>query len=331
MSEQGPDNGLPDAEWSRPVLLQQAREQAGLHIAALAAALKVPVRKLEALEAGRYDELPDLTFARALASSACRHLRLDPAPVLAQIPQGRRPALGGAGEALNTPFRPAQQPSGPSGTTSPARRVWWGAAVLLLAAVGLYVWPDASEWLSSTTLNIPASAPTPVSTTAEPVVTLAQEGTDPAPVPAVEPALPLLQDTAGAPSAASPVQTLGPDGRVATEAEAAATVQGAAVVEAPALATTATLAPSSSVADVADERKLLVIRASDETWIEVVNGSGKVVIQRVFKAGDSMDFSSAPPYRVVVGRADVVQVLVRGQSFDVMPHARNSVARFEVR
>ncbi|MBU7575138.1 MAG: helix-turn-helix domain-containing protein, partial [Hydrogenophaga sp.] len=61
---------------SRPVLLRAAREAAGLHIAALAAALKVPVKKLEALEAGRYSELPDLTFARALASSACRHLKV---------------------------------------------------------------------------------------------------------------------------------------------------------------------------------------------------------------------------------------------------------------
>ena len=78
----------------RPVRLREAREAAGLHIAAMAAALKVPVRKLEALEAGRYDELPDLTFARALASSACRQLKIDPAPVLEQIPQNPAPALG---------------------------------------------------------------------------------------------------------------------------------------------------------------------------------------------------------------------------------------------
>ena len=62
----------PAVTVDRPVLLREAREAAGLHIAALAAALKVPVKKLEALEAGRYDELPDLTFARALASSACQ-------------------------------------------------------------------------------------------------------------------------------------------------------------------------------------------------------------------------------------------------------------------
>ena len=81
MSEVSVNEGVQQAAEgaSRPVLLRAAREAAGLHIAALAAALKVPVRKLEALEAGRYGELPDLTFARALASSACRHLKVDPA------------------------------------------------------------------------------------------------------------------------------------------------------------------------------------------------------------------------------------------------------------
>ena len=82
--------GQGGAAESSPLLLKQAREAAGLHVAALAAALKVPVRKLEDLEAGRFDRLPDMTFARALASSACRHLKIDPAPVLAQLPAAAR-------------------------------------------------------------------------------------------------------------------------------------------------------------------------------------------------------------------------------------------------
>ena len=40
-------------------LLREARAAAGLHIAALAVSLKVPVRKLEALEADRLYLLPD--------------------------------------------------------------------------------------------------------------------------------------------------------------------------------------------------------------------------------------------------------------------------------
>jgi cytoskeleton protein RodZ len=76
---------------------------------------------------------------------------------------------------------------------------------------------------------------------------------------------------------------------------------------------------------------LLSIRAVGESWIEVINGSGVQVLQTVLKPGEVLDFSNAPPYSVVLGRADAVQVTVRGQPFDVMSYARNSVARFEVK
>jgi len=55
-------------------MMRAARERRGMHIAVLAAAIKVPQRKLEALEADRYEELPDITFARALAQAVCRAL-----------------------------------------------------------------------------------------------------------------------------------------------------------------------------------------------------------------------------------------------------------------
>jgi cytoskeleton protein RodZ len=60
---------------SAGALLRQARERSGLHIGALSVSLKVPVQRLEALEADRYDLLPGPVFIRALAlpspSSPC--------------------------------------------------------------------------------------------------------------------------------------------------------------------------------------------------------------------------------------------------------------------
>jgi cytoskeleton protein RodZ len=87
-------------------LLRSAREATGLHVAALAVSLKVPVKKLEALEAGRIDQLPDLTFARALAASVCRTLKIDPTPVLAHFPATGVSRLGAESPSINTPYRP---------------------------------------------------------------------------------------------------------------------------------------------------------------------------------------------------------------------------------
>lgn len=305
MSEAFVNEGAQAAEGaSRPVLLRAAREAAGLHIAALAAALKVPVRKLEALEAGRYSELPDLTFARALASSACRHLKVDPAPVLEQIPQGVIPELGGSRHAINAPFQPAHDPApiNPLGWLS--RPALLAAIVLLLGALVIVFMPRVEEPVQAEV----GSVVTPVETveTVEPVAAVEPE-------PAQEPS------ASGAASSATPVEGAAPATPAVPTAPAGAATPPAT---APAAAATPSIPATGS---------LLTIAATGESWVEVTNGSGSVVIQRVLQAGDAVDFSSTPPYTVVLGRAEVAQVTVRGKPLDVSRFVRNNVARFEVK
>ena len=93
------------AQISGGELLRKARESAGLHIAALAVALKVPVKKIEALEANRFDLLPDTVFVRALTSSVCRTLKIDPAPILEKMPVTTALHLKTDESSINIPFR----------------------------------------------------------------------------------------------------------------------------------------------------------------------------------------------------------------------------------
>ena len=86
-------------------LLREARERQGLHIAALAASIKVTPKKLELLEADRFDALPDTTFTRALAQTVCRALKIDSAPVLALLPPPLHHRLDHVSQGLNAPFR----------------------------------------------------------------------------------------------------------------------------------------------------------------------------------------------------------------------------------
>lgn len=165
MSEDRPDAAEPAAEPAASAgrLLRQARQAQGMHIAVLAAAIKVSTRKLEALEADRYDELPDATFARALAQTVCRTLKIDPAPVLALLPPPSGYRLEQVGEGINTPFRerPGQEAAGDAPLLGkPA--VWAPLVVLLLAAV-VYFLPSG--------LLTPGDAPPPEPTPAVVVVT----------------------------------------------------------------------------------------------------------------------------------------------------------------
>lgn len=179
-------------------LLRQAREAQGLHIAALAAALKIPQRKLEALERDRLDELPDLTFARALAQTVCRALKIDASPVLALLPRADAGALDQVSAGLNAPFRDrpsAVDPALGGLLRHPATAI---VAVLLVAAVTLWLWP--SRLAVEPPVPVAASAPLP-------------QAPEAASVPATAASLPLVETVHAAPepsASAASAAALGP-------------------------------------------------------------------------------------------------------------------------
>lgn len=282
--------------------LKQAREASGLHIAALAASLKVPVKKLEALEAGRYDELPDMTFARALASSACRHLKVDPAQVLQQIPLARVPQLGDQPSSINAPFNGAV----PAPVFNPAgwlaRPAVLAAIAVLLAALVLLLMPAREPEQPEAVMPPEAAPQVPVSSDAG----VAEEVVAPPVNAATLPDVPT--STAVVSTSVSPV--------VVSAATATQVASGPA---------------GSATTSGVDPSVVLRIAVTGDSWVEVVNGQGGASVQRMLKAGEALDFSAKPPYAVVIGRADVAQVTVRGKALDIAQFARNSVARFEVK
>lgn len=308
--------------------LREVRESAGLHIAALAAALKVPVRKLEALEAGRYEELPDLTFARALASSACRHLKADPKPVLDQIPMRQSPALGAPANAIGAPFKPSVP-----GAVSSASSSWLArpsvivAGALILAAAALLLlpeWERLSASLTSASSGTETPAATAPSETIFPPASPKAGSAEASGAPAEPPAEPVAAVETEEPLASAPAQP--PAETTATAGNVPAVVATGSAAPA-----TAALASAGSAEQPGAAASILYIAATGESWVEVTNGAGAVVAQRLLKPGDVIEFSASPPYKVLLGRAEAAKVLVRGQPFDVMPFARNSVARFEAR
>ena len=74
----------------------------------------------------------------------------------------------------------------------------------------------------------------------------------------------------------------------------------------------------------------MFFRARNSSWIEVKNKEGVVILQRTLMAGESIEVSDKFPLFVIVGRADMTDVFVRGLPFDLISFSRNNVARFEV-
>ena len=287
-------------------LLREARQAAGVHIAALAVALKVPVSKLEALEADDYEALPDTVFVRALASSVCRTLKLDPAPVLALLPQSKSPRLAADSAGLNAPVKGSGGSFSPGSSTS--RSVTLIVLALLVGAVVLVFLPR-QPW-GEAPANAPAAAGSAMPAAEAPTAAPAA-----APAPAASAAV------ATEPAAASAAQP-----PVAERPSVAAT----AAAPAPAVATTPAVAASAASAAL-QPTGTLVLRARGESWVQVKDATGAVALQRKLTAGESVAVPGPAPLTVVVGRADMTEVLVRGKPFDLTAVSRENVARFEVK
>jgi cytoskeleton protein RodZ len=296
------------------MMLKQARELAGLHVAALAVSLKVPVSKLEALEADHYDALPDATFVRALASSVCRTLKIDPAPVLALLPAAGSPHLSSTPSGLNTPVRVRSSRSNSYMASAmeskkPNRFVGVLVLVLLVGALGLLYLPDrVGPWL-------------PTVSPQDRVDQLSAVSAAPASTPAHSDVVTTLNL---APSAQSTPVLMAP--QVAT-VEPSPSGVSLAVQE----GARAENAPHNPPAALASSIDVLTLSARAESWIQVRDASGNLVVQRKLEAGERVVAAGALPLSVVVGRADVTDIFVRGKQLDISALARENVARFEVK
>jgi cytoskeleton protein RodZ len=291
-------------------LLREAREKQGLHIAALAAAIKVTPKKLEALEADRFDALPDATFARALAQTVCRALKIDPAPVMRLLPPPSGHRLETVGEGLNTPFRERPgvlvQSSWPEALTSPW---YWLAGLLLLAALAVFVLPPA--WLGGAIAVRPASAPAGSARV--------ESGAPGAAADAASPA------SAAAPTASAVVDVLAPAEPPVTPAEAASAPQAGVVTG---------IAPggaASSAAEDAMPAGVLQLRTTAASWVEVTDGRGQPLVSRLLKPGEAVGLDGETPLRVRIGNAAGTELVYRGQAMDLKAFTRDNVARLELR
>jgi cytoskeleton protein RodZ len=295
--------------------LRQARQQRGLHIAALAVMLKVPQAKLEALEADRYDELPDATFSRALATAMCRALKVDAGPVLALLPSTRDQQFD-MRPGLNQPFRERTGGAMLDGAllATLLRPVVWGPLLLVAAAAAIY-------WIPAGWLPQGGSASQPEGTApASGVVTAVASAPAAEFVPAPAASVPVAASAvpASAPALALPF------------VPAAASAPGPALGSAPAPVTaqaTAPVAPAALVSGVAALR----LSATADSWVEVVDAKGQVLLSRLLRQGEQQEFSGAAPYKLRIGNVGGTRLEWRGAAVDLAASATNNVARLELK
>lgn len=280
-------------------MIRAAREKQGVHIAVLAAAIKISPRKLDALENDRYHELPDATFTRALAQTVCRALKIDAQPVLALLPSNMPPPLEQVSKGLNAPFRERMSGTDLSAMLPRAPLVW-AALALFCAAALMYYWP-ATELQPRTPVTV------------APVLPAASAIPAPAEPPASVSAAASMPASAAVPGLLPPV---------ATGASSAPLLSASA----PSLPDTPVLRPSTG-----DPSTLVpagvVITVSEAVWLQVRDAEGTTVFQRTVEAGETLNFDQAPPLKLILGNAQAAKLTFRGEPVDLAPLTRGSVAK----
>lgn len=274
-------------------ILRRTREARAMAVEDVANALKLTARQVAAIEADDYASLKGNTFARGFVRNYARVLGLDPAPLLAALDE----RLGGGEVTL----LPPSNARGEMPVADAPRGVSRSLAVLAVTALfGLVVMLAYERYTAR-----PAGAPVAAS----------------APLAPMAPAAPVAMVAGPPPAAVEPR----PDGVAAQPVPggvAAPVAAAGASAEAPPAAVPAPAAAPSA--------RRLEFRFARESWVEVRDGAGRILLSRTNAAGSAQVVEGQPPFALVIGNAPFVTLTYGDAQVDLKPHTAVSVARLSL-
>ena len=294
-------------------LLRVAREKAGLSPGDIASRLRMGFKQVRALEDSDFAALPKGTFLRGFVRNFAKEVGVAPDHAVRLLEETCRDAVA---ISASTVVMPSQQnirlahPGGEAAT--PRARVLIAFAIcILLVAIFWYWWeyvrPYRADFGRPKPIAEGKASSVPIALTALPANSSA---TDQAPAQAAN----------GAPETAAPVDANTTVSFPRTEPlpPGVAANLSAELVTAPRPA----LAAGTG---------LLGFTFEGKSWVEVVDASGKTVLDKTFKSGDAEEVTGRAPFAVVIGNAQATRMAYNGKEFDLTPHTRASVARVNVK
>lgn len=331
-----PDNphGIPGKT------LAAQREAMGWSVEQVADQLKLAVRQVVALEAGDYANLPSPAVTRGFVRAYAKLMKLDPAPLVAQIEMDVPPApdVSASTAATRRPspasFSESKFPS--HGKRSSLPLAWIGGAVVVVAAA-------AAAWHfgivpmqrgDSATVAAPAATgAAPDALRGEAVETLQNPSVPLISVPSPN-AAPAAAAGNGAPGNAA-TATAPAVGPVVNVPATTATGAPPTVVPAPPATPAATQAAPAVVQPAAQPAaagaNALVLNVREDSWIEVRPARGGApLISRLVKGGSTETVNVDQPVRVVVGNPGAVTATLRGAAVSLPPVPGKTLSRINL-
>ena len=276
--------------------LAAERERQGLSRAEVAQRLHMSQWQVEALEAGDYVRLPKGTFLRGFVRNYAKILGKDGSELLTRLAESapHGPAPGIVVPSQNIRFDPIGER-----LSNPYVKAGALAVVAIALAFAVMYW-----WLFI--------RPSPPAGVAKRDVPTVPHNIAAAPMPAPEAVIPKP----------APIEV------PKAEEKVEAMVEPAKPQPPKAQPAVTPVAQKTAAAAAADRR--LKLRFKGESWVEIKDRSGRVLLSRLNAPGSEAEVSGRPPFAVVIGNAPLVEMLYEDREFPLEPHTRVAVARFTV-
>lgn len=300
----------PAVELSYGAQLKAAREQRGMSLADVAQRLKYAARQVQALEEGRDDVLPGLTFQRGFVRGYARLLGLDANNLVLQLErEAGHPSGPITAQLQQITYVPATLPTRTEHTTA-----WPWILAMLLAVVGiggytLYQW------------EAPPGVRNVQQTSAPPADLRVQEADS---ALAAQSAGPAGSGAVGQNAHDSTVGNAG--GNLAGNAASSAAGERPIPLPQPA----ADIVAGGGLALATGIGKIR-LRFSGESWVEARQGNGALVYSGLSGAGTEQWVDGQPPFDLVIGNARVVKLYYRGAEINLEPYTKGPVAKVQLK
>jgi cytoskeleton protein RodZ len=302
--------------------LVAAREARGLTPDDIQRQLKLHARQVAALEAGDWAALPGIPFVRGTLRNYAKVVGVDVEPLLESVGGHSKPADLRPSASLEAPLRD----NGMLGFGNGGSGSRWTWAVLMIAGVAalalFFGRPDdgghVPSWLGGQ--ESPGKAGDGAPAVRSPGASVESV--------AIAPAAGTSGSTTANP--ATPAADARPAEGGATSSAGPATASESSVPAAVAAATPAASVPPSGNAPAARDGTALRLMYDAESWVEVKQADGKVLLLGTQKAQSASDLTVKGPVSLIIGNAAKVKLEYDGKPVPLKVAQGTGIARVKL-
>lgn len=314
--------------------LAARRAELNITVEQVASQLNLAPRQVHAIEQDNYAALPGMAIVRGFIRSYAKLVKIDPVPLLALIAAETTSAEEGM--PLRRPLQAQPFIEGRIAGMHRRRSPWVAIALglIVLSLIGVAIADRAgliaiSPWKVSHQINSGVSA---LSRSVDASSASTSGGTSSTELPNNGGVL--SGSSQGTPGSSTSGSAMAP-GDAAGTGSPSAPVAPSSAASASAPANVPAAAPERLKADVATSggtsREALTLQLAEDSWVQLKQPDGNVILSQVFKAGSSESIPVTGPVVLTIGNAKGVKASFRGAQLDLPRQTTSNVARLDLK